>query len=465
MFDVALISGSFDAPAKAAVQNIMQHNGFCSCHYCIHPGETINLKVKYPIRENVTIRSQVQVLADMREASISNRIINGFKGYSTLVLAPNFNIVYGFAIDAMHADFLGLGRQFTALFFDTSNHKFDYYIGRQANEVNENILKIKLSCQTDRNPRLLNERRNWKANEWRNYVLHYSVGVLYGILPVKYLHNYCRFINSISMLYKSEVSPEDLHICQDLITSVRKEFQEFYGKESMTYNFHTYSHLTECVDNLGPLWNYSNFPFESNNGVLVNYVKSPKGVLQQILNKYTSFRYLQNTRNFTNVVVSNYIKNCSTYSQNLKNDQVLGKGIFLNFENIDTINFNEIPFLSNEFWGFKRCTWNQQIYSTKEYSLKIKTNDSAIKLCDDNYGEIIKILKSDDGEIYIIVDLLGIDSNHVISTLCTNYAVVDQEKTVQTVIVPIHFIKCKCILIDLPNIKYFSKWIQFYDHC
>lgn len=47
----------------------------------------------------------------------------------------------------------------------------------------------------------------------------------------------------------------------------------------MTYNCHTLSHLPDCVKKLGPLWNYSNFPFESNNGVLVGYVKSPKGVL------------------------------------------------------------------------------------------------------------------------------------------------------------------------------------------
>lgn len=60
----------------------------------------------------------------------------------------------------------------------------------------------------------------------------------------------------------------------------------------MTYNANTLMHLADCVRNLGPLWAYSNFPFENNNGKHGSYVKSPKGVLQQISNKYAWSRYL-----------------------------------------------------------------------------------------------------------------------------------------------------------------------------
>lgn len=175
-------------------------------------------------------------MTNMKKAALSDRIIKGFKGFSVLALAPNFNMVFGFEIDAMHSDFLGLRRQLISLLFDSYNHQSDFYIGRDVNLVNENILKIKLSSQTDRNPRLLNERKTWKANEWRNWVFHYSVGVLYGILPDKFLHNYCKFVNVISILYKAEVRLEDIILCKELISSFREEFQKFYGEESMTYN-------------------------------------------------------------------------------------------------------------------------------------------------------------------------------------------------------------------------------------
>lgn len=74
--------------------------------------------------------------------------------------------------------------------------------GKDVDKVNKNILKIKLSTQTYRNPRILNERKTRKANEWQNWVIQYtiapySVGVLYGILSEKFLHNYCKYVNAI----------------------------------------------------------------------------------------------------------------------------------------------------------------------------------------------------------------------------------------------------------------------------
>lgn len=134
------------------------------------------------------------------------------------------------------------------------------------------------------------ERANWKANEWRDCALHYNVGIVFGILPDEYLENFCKFLNSILLLVKEKVSVRDIAKAQKLISDFRNQYEDMYGTEFMTYNLHTLSHLTTCVEKLGPIWNYSNFPFESNNGVLVRFVKSPKGVLQQISNKYSANR-------------------------------------------------------------------------------------------------------------------------------------------------------------------------------
>lgn len=40
-FHVTLLCGSFDGPAKAAVRNLTQHNGYHSCHYCENRGEAV----------------------------------------------------------------------------------------------------------------------------------------------------------------------------------------------------------------------------------------------------------------------------------------------------------------------------------------------------------------------------------------------------------------------------------------
>lgn len=91
--------------------------------------------------------------------------------------------------------------------------------------------------------------------------------------------------------------------------------------------------------------------------------------------------------------------------------------------NIKKFNIYKIPFFTDVFYEFKIFTWNEQTYTTKEYSTKLKTNHSAVKLNDNNYGEIIKIFKSndDDGIIYLIVDVLNIDKNHIsVLKLCNN---------------------------------------------
>lgn len=74
-FDVTLVCGSFDGPAKAAVQNLTQHNGYNSCHYCEQRGEAVpvndggTLQVRYPYRGCVQKRTTKEAISNMKEAS------------------------------------------------------------------------------------------------------------------------------------------------------------------------------------------------------------------------------------------------------------------------------------------------------------------------------------------------------------------------------------------------------------
>lgn len=464
-FDVSLICGSFDAPCKAACQNIMQFNGFFSCHYCEHPGKTIEKRVKYPIRENDLERNHEHALQDMKEASISGQVVKGFKGYSVLALAPDFDVIFGFAIDAMHSDYLGITKALCSSWLDSENHIHDFYIGRLIQNVNDNISRIKLFSQCDRNPRTISERHNWKANEWRDWSLHFSVGVLYKILPDRFLQNYGKFISSLLMLCSKKVGQVEIDSSKKLIENFRKDYQTIYGENKMTYNQHTLSHLPKCVEKLGPVWNYSNFPFESNNGALVNYVKSPKGVTHQIQRKYISTRYIE-TEIFSQTV-SEFKKNISKGYNILSVDGVLGAGQPLDINCIAKFNTKEINFSSSaKFVEYSKFLMHQQMYTTKSFSSKIKTNDSAIKLDDGQYGEIVKIFKKiDEKEIFCLVKIHQIDLNHFIGELSKNYAVIDPSKDVKIEIISEKNIKTKCVFIDLEHVQYFSEQIIFYDHC
>lgn len=88
-FNVSILCSTLDAPAKAAVQNIMQHNGFYSCNYCEHPGETINTTVKYPNQTNMVRRMHESATKQMLQAREKN--LNQFKrpGKKTKLMTVN----------------------------------------------------------------------------------------------------------------------------------------------------------------------------------------------------------------------------------------------------------------------------------------------------------------------------------------------------------------------------------------
>lgn len=110
------------------------------------------------------------------------KFLSGFKGFSPLSIAPEFDLINGFAIDSLHSDFLGITKQATFFWFDSSNHKSDFYIGKEVGKIDRNIQQLKVPSRVPsnfkRNPRSITERKNWKANEWRQFLLYTRVGIL-----------------------------------------------------------------------------------------------------------------------------------------------------------------------------------------------------------------------------------------------------------------------------------------------
>lgn len=203
-----------------------------------------------------------------------------------MLALKDFDIVNGFAIDYMHSILLGVVRKLLFLWFEPVNHKEEYYVRKHIEAINEKIKEVKLPSEIQRRPRSLNDKNTWKANELRSWFLFYGTGVLYSYLPTKYLNHLMHLIAAVAIYLQREITEENLIDAEIYIFKFVLEFQQLYGEHNMVYNVHTLLHLAACVKNLGPIWCYSNFPFENMNGKLVQYVKSPTSVLQQIGSKF-----------------------------------------------------------------------------------------------------------------------------------------------------------------------------------
>lgn len=112
-----------DILAKQYVLNKSSFHGYSGCSYCLHSGTLINNRVRYCNKDNVQLRTNEKVRADMLEAHISGEKVNGYKGVSALMALQHFDVVWQIAIDKMHNIDLGIIKKLFGLFLDSKNRK------------------------------------------------------------------------------------------------------------------------------------------------------------------------------------------------------------------------------------------------------------------------------------------------------------------------------------------------------
>lgn len=173
------------------------------------------------------------------------------------------------------------------LWFDSKNHREKYYITPlRTAVVNKNIKAIKPLKTFSISPRPIEEREFWKAHEYKYWLLFYAVPCLTCTLKPIYLNHLTLLSEAIFIFLKSKITPSDYLKASNNLCKYVKDFQNLYGEENMMHNVHLLEHLPKCVKDCGPIWAYSNFNFESNNGSLVKHVHGTTDVEHQIASKY-----------------------------------------------------------------------------------------------------------------------------------------------------------------------------------
>ncbi|KAH7980652.1 hypothetical protein HPB49_017958 [Dermacentor silvarum] len=266
---VHAICCSVDVPARAAVTNQTQFNGRFGCCWCLTCAEHIEGAPRY-IQTDFVLRTEEGVLRDMKLALELNMPVNGIKGPSPLINLDFFNPVLSQAVDYMHCVLLGVARQLTEFWLDSANSQEPFYIGAPSTlaKLDKRLLSICPPHCFTRLPRSLADRCFWKASEWKNWLLYYSLPTVLGVLPPRFWRHVSMLAEAIFTLLKSEISPTDLQRAGHLLQSFVSRAASLYGTRFMTFNVHQLRHLTSSVEHLGPLWANSAFPFETGNGKL-----------------------------------------------------------------------------------------------------------------------------------------------------------------------------------------------------
>lgn len=276
-----LLLSVFDLPAKAAAVNMKQFNGKYGCLYCDNPGETFSPGCTI-YRPDVLCarRTHQAVQQHAEEAKQLGVPVKGIKGES--ILSKYTDIVNSIPVDYMHAVLEGVTKQLTSMWFNSKYHKHSFYLGNRVKEVDDFLLQIKPpSSQVRRSPRpIRTSLKFWKAGEYRSWLL---LPILQHFLPSEYVHHWSLLVFAIHTLLGDEIPGELLLIASEALQSFCQLVPELYGLQSCTANMHSLLHLTDCVNDWGPLWTYSLFGFENMNGHVRKTFHGTRQILDQLV--------------------------------------------------------------------------------------------------------------------------------------------------------------------------------------
>ncbi|CAD6223668.1 GSCOCG00013005001-RA-CDS, partial [Cotesia congregata] len=243
-YNCTIFSFPVDSVARPILQNRLQFNGFYGCSWCYHHGIYDSRSMRYPLTsENVQDRSHDSHIKDVEEQKKKSEklpksktnetpTLRGIKGSTELLSLANFDCIWGFPPDFMHGVLLGVTRQ---LWNEWSKN---FLSNAQKKLINKRLTNIQPPNEIQRTPRVLLQKKLWKASEWRSWLLFYSVPVLTGILRDDLLDSYKLLVSSVHKLLSYNITEEELLTCEINLLTFCYDCQNKYGVSFMTFNVH-----------------------------------------------------------------------------------------------------------------------------------------------------------------------------------------------------------------------------------
>lgn len=136
-----------DSVARAPMQGFIQFNGYYGCPWCLHPGTSVIHRkrrvVKYTLLDEIPQkRTEKETLIHIEESITSGTTAYGVKKATPLLLLNRFNIIDGFVPDPMHCIDLGVVKQFSNYWFNTSNKA--YSIKKEIQRIEKYVSTLKV---------------------------------------------------------------------------------------------------------------------------------------------------------------------------------------------------------------------------------------------------------------------------------------------------------------------------------
>ena len=181
-------------------------------------------------------------------------------------------------IDPMHNLFLGTGKHMLQLWLDSGIiHKGQYlciqtYVDQMV--VPSDVGRISYE--------IVSGFSSFTADQFKNWIVSFSIPTLYGILPQKHFQCWHHFILACRII--CQLSQSDIDLFDALLIRFCQRAQCLYGEHFITPNMHMNAHLKNAVEDYGPVFGFWLFSFEQYNGILGHQSTNHRDIESQLLN-------------------------------------------------------------------------------------------------------------------------------------------------------------------------------------
>lgn len=132
--------------------------------------------------------------------------------------------------------------------------------------INNRIIALSkcFPVEFQRKGRSLEEIEDWKAVEFRTFLLYSGPIVLKGVLSDEQYDHFLYFHIAIRILCSSSSTEEQMNYADQCLKYFSYQFGVIYGSYQLIYNVHSITHLADdCRFLKGSLDCFSAFPFEN----------------------------------------------------------------------------------------------------------------------------------------------------------------------------------------------------------
>ena len=275
-YSVNLAAIICDAPARSFVKCTKGHSGYNSCERCTQEGDYYDNRMTFP-------EMAAPARTDEQFASWNDK---DHQPELSPLVSLGVGCVSQVPLDYMHLVCLGVVRRM--IFLWIQGRPVKHRIGSNVvSQISEHLLSLRndIPREFSRKPRSLIEVRNWKATEFRQFLLYTGPVVLAGKLPDRMYQCFMLLSVALTILLNETFCQSYCDYAEQLLTVFVKNFASMYGQSELVYNVHNLLHLAQDARRYGALDKISSFPFENYLGRLKKMARKPSQHVSQIVRR------------------------------------------------------------------------------------------------------------------------------------------------------------------------------------